>query len=45
MPRHVVVGASLAGLRAAQALRRLGHDGALTVVGDEPDPPSCTAVN
>ncbi len=40
MLRHVViVGASLAGLRAAQALRQRGHDGALTVIGDEPDPP------
>jgi len=40
MQRHVViVGGSLAGLRAAQALRRRGHDGALTVVGGEPDPP------
>lgn len=31
----VIVGASLAGLRTAQALRREGHDGALTIVGDE----------
>jgi NADPH-dependent 2,4-dienoyl-CoA reductase/sulfur reductase-like enzyme len=35
----VIVGASLAGLRAAQALRRRGHDGALVVVGDEPHLP------
>jgi NADPH-dependent 2,4-dienoyl-CoA reductase/sulfur reductase-like enzyme len=35
----VVVGASLAGLRAAEELRRLGYDGTLTVVGDEPRPP------
>lgn len=31
----VIVGASLAGLRTAQALRREGHDGPLTIVGDE----------
>ncbi|MGV9726105.1 NAD(P)/FAD-dependent oxidoreductase [Streptomyces albogriseolus] len=35
----VVVGASLAGLRAAQALRERGYTGALTLVGDEPHPP------
>jgi len=35
----VVVGASLAGLRAAEDLRRLGFDGRLTVVGDEPHQP------
>jgi 3-phenylpropionate/trans-cinnamate dioxygenase ferredoxin reductase component len=35
-PRAVVVGASLAGLRAAEALRRGGHDGPITVVGAEP---------
>jgi len=34
-PRAVVVGGSLAGLRAAEALRRGGHDGPLTVVGAE----------
>lgn len=35
--RHVaVVGASLAGLHAARALRRHGYDGTLTLVGDEP---------
>lgn len=33
--RIVVVGASLAGLAAATELRRLGHTGALTVIGDE----------
>ena len=32
----VVVGASLAGLRGAEALRRYGYDGLLTIVGDEP---------
>ncbi|MEZ5409633.1 MAG: FAD-dependent oxidoreductase [Acidimicrobiales bacterium] len=33
--RAVVVGASLAGLHAAQALRRQGFDGELTLIGDE----------
>ncbi|MFI6347572.1 NAD(P)/FAD-dependent oxidoreductase [Streptomyces sp. NPDC050560] len=33
--RIVVVGASLAGLRAAEALRRQGYDGHLTLVGAE----------
>ncbi len=34
--RHVVVvGASLAGVRAAQTFRAAGHDGSLVVVGDE----------
>jgi NADPH-dependent 2,4-dienoyl-CoA reductase/sulfur reductase-like enzyme len=37
--RAVVVGASLAGLRAAEALRRGGHDGQLTIVGAEPHRP------
>ena len=35
----VVVGASLAGLRAAQAARAAGFEGELTVVGDEPHLP------
>jgi len=35
MRRIVVVGGSLAGHRAAQALRGLGYDGQLTVVGSE----------
>jgi len=35
----VVVGASLAGLRTAQALRRLGFEGSLVVVGEEPHLP------
>lgn len=35
----VVVGASLAGLRGAEALRLNGYDGPLTIVGDEPYPP------
>jgi NADPH-dependent 2,4-dienoyl-CoA reductase/sulfur reductase-like enzyme len=33
--RAVVVGASLAGLRAAESLRRGGYDGALTMIGAE----------
>lgn len=33
--RVVIVGASLAGLRAAQAVRSAGHTGTLVVVGDE----------
>jgi 3-phenylpropionate/trans-cinnamate dioxygenase ferredoxin reductase subunit len=37
--RITIVGASLAGLRAASALRRAGFDGAVTVIGDELDPP------
>src|SRR5262245_3319836 len=35
----VVVGASLAGLRAAESLRTAGFDGSITVVGDEPHMP------
>ena len=37
--RVVVVGASLAGLSAAHALRAGGYAGALTLVGDEPHAP------
>ncbi|MDX3849587.1 NAD(P)/FAD-dependent oxidoreductase [Streptomyces sp. AK02-01A] len=37
--RIVVVGASLAGLRAAETLRAEGFTGSLTMVGDEPHPP------
>lgn len=39
MRRLVVVGASLAGLRAAQAARATGYDGGLVVVGREPHLP------
>jgi NADPH-dependent 2,4-dienoyl-CoA reductase/sulfur reductase-like enzyme len=35
----VVVGASLAGLRAAESLRTAGFDGSITVVGEEPHHP------
>ncbi|MGQ0432827.1 MAG: NAD(P)/FAD-dependent oxidoreductase [Microthrixaceae bacterium] len=35
----VIVGASLAGFRAAEELRSLGHDGAITLIGDEPHRP------
>ncbi len=37
--RIVVVGASAAGLAAAETLRRDGFDGALTLIGDEPGVP------
>ena len=39
MDRIVVVGASLAGLRAVEALRREGFGGHLTLVGAEPHLP------
>ncbi|MEO5663495.1 MAG: FAD/NAD(P)-binding oxidoreductase [Nocardioides sp.] len=39
MRRIVVVGGSLAGHRAALALRGLGYDGRLTVIGTEPHRP------
>lgn len=39
MERIVVVGASLAGFRAAEALRAQGFDGALTLVGEEAHQP------
>lgn len=39
MRRIVVVGASLAGHHAAYSLRRLGYDGAVTVIGGESHPP------
>jgi NADPH-dependent 2,4-dienoyl-CoA reductase/sulfur reductase-like enzyme len=35
----VVVGASLAGLRAVQALRRAGFSGRVTAIGEENEPP------
>jgi NADPH-dependent 2,4-dienoyl-CoA reductase/sulfur reductase-like enzyme len=39
MNEVVVVGASLAGVESARALRSLGYDGRLTIVGEEPHPP------
>jgi NADPH-dependent 2,4-dienoyl-CoA reductase/sulfur reductase-like enzyme len=39
LSRIVIVGASLGGLRAAQALRRLGYGGELVAIGDEPHLP------
>ncbi|HUO71344.1 MAG TPA: FAD-dependent oxidoreductase [Solirubrobacteraceae bacterium] len=39
MRRLVIVGASLAGLRAAQAARKAGFEGDLVIVGDEPHLP------
>ena len=39
MKSVTVVGASLAGMRAAESLRREGFDGSITVVGDEVDAP------
>lgn len=37
--RIVVVGGSLAGLRAVETLRNAGFDGSITVIGDEPHLP------
>jgi NADPH-dependent 2,4-dienoyl-CoA reductase/sulfur reductase-like enzyme len=37
--RTVIVGGSLAGVRAAEALRKQGYDGSLTMVGAEPEFP------
>src|SRR5271163_548201 len=37
--RIIIVGASLAGLRAAEALRKEGFRGHLTIIGDEPGEP------
>ena len=39
MQRVAIVGASLAGLRCAQALRSKGFDGTISLYGDEPDLP------
>jgi len=38
-PGIVIAGAGLAGLRAAQTLRRRGYEGSITLVGDEPHRP------
>ena len=37
--RIVIVGASAAGLAAAETLRRSGHTGTITLIGDEPEAP------
>jgi len=37
--RIVIVGASLTGLRAAEALREEGFRGQLIIIGDEPEEP------
>lgn len=39
MVKVVIVGASLAGLRCAETLRSLGHEGQIVMVGDEPCAP------
>ncbi|HET9094292.1 MAG TPA: FAD-dependent oxidoreductase [Solirubrobacteraceae bacterium] len=39
MRRLVIVGASLSGLRAAQAARTAGHDGGIVMIGREPHLP------
>ncbi|MEX0785286.1 MAG: FAD-dependent oxidoreductase [Dehalococcoidia bacterium] len=35
----VIIGANMAGGRAAQALRKEGFEGAIVLIGEEPDPP------
>lgn len=37
--RHIIVGAGLAGAKAAQALRREGHGGPITLIGAEEEAP------
>jgi 3-phenylpropionate/trans-cinnamate dioxygenase ferredoxin reductase subunit len=39
MPHHVIVGASAAGVSAALAMRSHGHDGAITLIDRDPNPP------
>jgi 3-phenylpropionate/trans-cinnamate dioxygenase ferredoxin reductase component len=35
----VIIGAGQAGVRAAETLRKLGYDGGIAMIGDEPHPP------
>jgi NADPH-dependent 2,4-dienoyl-CoA reductase/sulfur reductase-like enzyme len=37
--RHVIIGAGPAGVVAAEQLRKLDPRGAVTLIGDEPEPP------
>ena len=37
--RHLIIGAGPAGVLAAEQLRKLDPQGAVTIVGDEPEPP------
>ncbi len=37
--RYVIIGAGPAGVTAGEALRRVDPEGAVTIVGDEPEPP------
>ena len=37
--RYVIVGASAAGMAAAEAIRAIDKRGSITVFSDEPDPP------
>ena len=39
MKRIVIVGSSLAAVRAAETLRQIGHTGAITLIGVEPGMP------
>ena len=39
MPSYVIVGASLAGAKAAETLRDEGSDGEIVLLGTEPDLP------
>jgi 3-phenylpropionate/trans-cinnamate dioxygenase ferredoxin reductase subunit len=38
-PPFVIIGASLAGAKAAEALREAGHTGPIALIGDEAEPP------
>ena len=37
--RHVIIGAGPAGVVAAETLRGLDSQSAITLIGDEPEPP------